>query len=76
MNLMLNNLEYYDSKEFRDYDDICDLIEKVSENHSLSNKEKEFLHIVKDIEFTQTVYNKEAKIKFKKSEDKTILEKQ
>lgn len=47
MNLMLNNLEYYDSKEFRDYDDICDLIEKVSENHSLSNKEKEFLHIVK-----------------------------
>ena len=75
LDFMLSNLEYYDSKELGDYDDICGLIEKVSEIHSPSNKERKVLHGVKGIEFTRTVNNKEAKIKFNKSEDKTITEK-
>ena len=75
LDFMLSNLEYNDSKELGDYDDVCDLIEKVSEIHSPGNKERKLLHRVQDIKFIRTVNNKEAKIKFNKSEDKTIIEK-
>ena len=75
LDFMLSNLEYNDSKELGDYDDVCDLIEKVSEIYSPGNKERKLLHRVKDIKFIRTVNNKEAKIKFNKSEDKTIIEK-
>ena len=46
---MLNNLEYYDSKELGDYDDICDLIEKVSGSIHQATRIKKYAHDLKKV---------------------------